>query len=130
LIFILSVYHYEFYWQAHKQQYSIKKNFCKWFMICDLLMSPSVIILPTDLWWQKCTKKIYPLYSVDIYIDEYNISPIKKTYVISLMIFFVRRYSPWWILTYNHQRDRLYFCHSGSDICTNSFSNLLNIPMD
>jgi hypothetical protein len=40
-------------------------------------------------------KKFYMLHFVDIFIDEYNILPTKKLYMIPSMIFFHRRYFHW-----------------------------------
>jgi len=75
-------------------------------MIFGMLMGPSVIILQMDLLTNKtCQKKLYLLHFVGASIVEYNISPIKKLYVISSMIFlhllvnFIcnRQINHWWV---------------------------------
>jgi hypothetical protein len=62
-------------------------------MICDISMSPSIMIYR----WifidgQSTPKKLYPLYSIGISIAEYNISLIEKLYAIPSVVFFVRWY--------------------------------------
>jgi hypothetical protein len=38
---------------------------------------------------QKCAKKNYSFHFIGISIDEYNISPTEKLYIIPLVIFFI-----------------------------------------
>jgi len=61
-------------------------------VICDISVSPSVILLQMDVMTDKARKKkIYSLHSIGISIAKYNISLIEKLYIISSVIFFVRR---------------------------------------
>jgi predicted transcriptional regulator len=64
-------------------------------VICGMSMSPSVILLQMNLLTDKACKKkkkeLYSLHSIGISIVEYNMSLIEKLYIISSVIFFVRR---------------------------------------
>jgi hypothetical protein len=51
-------------------------------VIYDLLVSFSVIILLMDLLNAKTCQKNYPFHFIGISIDEYNISPTEKLYII------------------------------------------------
>jgi hypothetical protein len=41
---------------------------------------------------QRTQKNLFSLHSAGTFIVEYNISPTEKSYIILLVIFFVRRY--------------------------------------
>ena len=70
-----------------------------------------VIILHMNLLTDKARKKkFYPLHSVSTSIAKYNISPIKKSYVIPSVIIFHLSVCPLMNLTYKHQTNCLLFC--------------------
>jgi hypothetical protein len=60
-------------------------------IIYELSMSMSVKNIPINLPTDKEQKKIYLLYSVSSSIGKFNITPIRKLYVIPSMFLFVRR---------------------------------------